>query len=240
MSPPKLSKMYLLSPETFQKYKNNIINEHALSDLDKRMLKILYNKKMNNVQKWYNYRQQLIRYTNLERNNVLHTNVSANVDKSVQPTLVDDIDDDDNSDIDQSIEQPKQHFYNYEDTQGYMYDNETTRLNKEEFEKSLPPLDMEKFNKIVNPNIHSNYDLNNESLNENDQPESTSTPTFSNKRIVELSTPTSSKKNTKPKLKPPQLAIKKHLTRLATKRALSEPGSQSGKGRPIQRWTKLK
>lgn len=244
MSPPKLSKMYLLSPETFQKYKNNILNESALSDLDKRMLKILYNKKMNNIQKWYNYRQQLIRYTNLERNNVSHMNSANNVDKSVQPTLVDKsvqptlIDDDDISDIDQSIEPPKKHLFDYDDTQGYIYDNETPRMNKEEFESSLPPLDMVKFNQIVNRKLDSN-DLLDESLNENDQPKTTSTPTCINRQIVDLHTPTTTKNVPKPKLKPPQIAIRKHMTRLA-KRTMSEPGHQIGKGRKIQRWTKLK
>lgn len=64
--------MLLLNPESYNKLKDEITNGQELSFLDKKMSKILKNRKINDVKKWYLYRQQLIKYALLKRNSILN------------------------------------------------------------------------------------------------------------------------------------------------------------------------
>lgn len=59
--------MLLLPPETYEKLKNDIEENNNQSLFDTAMTKILNNKNFSDNEKWYNYRNELIKYLNLRR-----------------------------------------------------------------------------------------------------------------------------------------------------------------------------
>lgn len=62
-----LNKMLLLSPEVYEKLKNDIDDTKSKSRFDKVMVKILQNKSLSDKEKWYNYRNELIKFSNIKR-----------------------------------------------------------------------------------------------------------------------------------------------------------------------------
>lgn len=63
-----LQRMIVIPPDLFQYFKDTVYEDKELGSLDKEMRKILRNKKLNSTQKWYEYRQNLIKYGNKKRN----------------------------------------------------------------------------------------------------------------------------------------------------------------------------
>lgn len=61
--------MIVLPPETFEKWKHIITDDTQLSALDKEMKKILYNKKLNALNKWHYYRENLMSYMKTKKTN---------------------------------------------------------------------------------------------------------------------------------------------------------------------------
>jgi hypothetical protein len=62
-----LQRMIVIPSHTFEKWKNIVIHDQKLSDLDKNMKLILNNTKLNDFTKWQLYRQNLIKFTNSAR-----------------------------------------------------------------------------------------------------------------------------------------------------------------------------
>lgn len=62
-----LQRMIVIPSHTFEKWKNIVIHDQKLSDLDKNMKSILNNTKLNDVTKWQLYRQNLMKFTNSMR-----------------------------------------------------------------------------------------------------------------------------------------------------------------------------
>lgn len=58
-----LQRMIVIPPEVFEKWKHIITEDQNLSTLDKHMKNILYNKNLNNVNKWHQYREKLLKYS---------------------------------------------------------------------------------------------------------------------------------------------------------------------------------
>lgn len=70
-----LSKMYLISPQTLEKFKSE---ELSRSQLDNEMKKILLMNKISDAKKWYLYRQQLMKFANKIRRNIHSDNINNN------------------------------------------------------------------------------------------------------------------------------------------------------------------
>ncbi len=63
----KLTKMYVLPEETFNKWKSSVEHINTFSPFDCEMKRILYNKKLSDLNKWYLYRQNLLKYAEMKR-----------------------------------------------------------------------------------------------------------------------------------------------------------------------------
>lgn len=59
-----LRRMIVIDPELFEKYKNLIIEEKQLSDTDRKLKNILLDNRLNDSDKWYLYRQVILRQPN--------------------------------------------------------------------------------------------------------------------------------------------------------------------------------
>lgn len=59
--------MIVIPPELYTKLKDNFNNDAELSHLDKSMKEILKNKKLSDHEKWYVYRQNLVKFANKKR-----------------------------------------------------------------------------------------------------------------------------------------------------------------------------
>jgi len=68
-----LQRMIVIPPEIFEKFKHLVLEDEQLTDLDKMMKSILYNKKLNDLNKWHLYRQNLIKYSSMKRKNAHET-----------------------------------------------------------------------------------------------------------------------------------------------------------------------
>ena len=55
-----LQKMILISPELFKKWKQLQVEDEQLSETDRKLKNIISNKKMNETEKWYHYKQVLL------------------------------------------------------------------------------------------------------------------------------------------------------------------------------------
>lgn len=55
--------MIIIPPEVFEKWKHIITEDSQLSKLDKKLKNIIYNKQMNDIDKWHHYRENLMKYT---------------------------------------------------------------------------------------------------------------------------------------------------------------------------------
>lgn len=62
-----LQRMIVIPPDTFERWKNIVVEDKKLSELDREMRKILYDNKLNTISKWYHYRQNLLKYLNTNR-----------------------------------------------------------------------------------------------------------------------------------------------------------------------------
>lgn len=80
-----LVKMYVLPEETFNKWKVSVDYVKSFSPFDREMKRILYDKKLNDVTKWHLYRQNLMKYTNMKRQNINMERVEKN--KNVNSTI---------------------------------------------------------------------------------------------------------------------------------------------------------
>lgn len=63
----KLKRMILISPELFDKLKSSLNFGSALNNFDREIYKILKDKNLNTSQKWYRYRQILMRQSEIQR-----------------------------------------------------------------------------------------------------------------------------------------------------------------------------
>lgn len=71
----KLQRMIVIPPEVFDKWKHIITEDEKLSDLDKRMKTILFNKSINDINKWHQYRENLLKYSFIRKGNLKTTHV---------------------------------------------------------------------------------------------------------------------------------------------------------------------
>lgn len=62
-----LQRMIVIPGHTFEKWKNIIIQDDKMSELDKNMKVILHNSKLDDMSKWHLYRQNLIHFSNSKR-----------------------------------------------------------------------------------------------------------------------------------------------------------------------------
>lgn len=63
-----LQRMIVIHPELFKKFKHIITEDQNLTDLDKKMKTILHNKNLNDINKWYQYRESLLKFSFLKKN----------------------------------------------------------------------------------------------------------------------------------------------------------------------------
>ncbi len=63
MSSNNLQRMIIIPPEVFDKWKNIITEDQQLSQLDKSMRNIIYNKNLNEIDKWHHYRENLLKFS---------------------------------------------------------------------------------------------------------------------------------------------------------------------------------
>ena len=69
MNKTNLERMIIIPPEIFDKWKHIITEDQNLSELDKKMKAILYDKNLNNINKWHQYRENLLKYSFSKKNN---------------------------------------------------------------------------------------------------------------------------------------------------------------------------
>lgn len=62
-----MQRMIVIPTDVFTKLKNLLDNDKNLDILDQNMKKVLYSKNLNSVQKWYMYRQNLMKYGDQKR-----------------------------------------------------------------------------------------------------------------------------------------------------------------------------
>lgn len=58
-----LQRMIVIPPEIFDKWKHIIVEDKKLTELDKNMKNILYNKSLNDINKWHRYNENLLKYS---------------------------------------------------------------------------------------------------------------------------------------------------------------------------------
>ncbi len=63
-----LSKMLLLPPATYERLRNEILFDSRMSNFDQKMADILKNKKLSDSDKWILYKRELLRKSNVKRN----------------------------------------------------------------------------------------------------------------------------------------------------------------------------
>lgn len=63
-----LQRMIVIHPELFNKFKHIITEDQNLTQLDKKMKLILHNKNLNDINKWYQYRECLFKFSFLKNN----------------------------------------------------------------------------------------------------------------------------------------------------------------------------
>lgn len=71
-----LQRMIVIHPELFKKFKHIITEDQNLTELDKKMKSILHNKNLNDINKWYQYRESLFKFSFLKNNKLtkkMHT-----------------------------------------------------------------------------------------------------------------------------------------------------------------------
>ena len=69
MNKTNLERMIIIPPEIFDKWKHIITEDQNLSELDRKMKTILYDKNLNNINKWYQYRENLLKYSFSKKSN---------------------------------------------------------------------------------------------------------------------------------------------------------------------------
>ena len=69
MNKTNLERMIIIPPEIFDKWKHIITEDQNLSELDRKMKTILYDKNLNNINKWHQYRENLLKYSFSKKNN---------------------------------------------------------------------------------------------------------------------------------------------------------------------------
>lgn len=65
-----LQRMIVIHPELFKKFKHIITEDQNLTELDKKMKAILHNKNLNDINKWYHYRESLLKFSFLKKNKI--------------------------------------------------------------------------------------------------------------------------------------------------------------------------
>lgn len=69
-----LQRMIIIPPDVFEKWRHIIIDDKRISELDRKMKNIIYNKNLNDIDKWYHYRENLLKYTFNRKNDKLNIN----------------------------------------------------------------------------------------------------------------------------------------------------------------------
>lgn len=65
-----LQRMIIIPPDVFDKWKHIITEDQKLSQLDKSMKSIINNKNMNEIDKWHQYRENLLKFSFAKKNDV--------------------------------------------------------------------------------------------------------------------------------------------------------------------------
>lgn len=77
--------MFIVPPEIFEKWKDFLVEDKRLSDLDKQMKNILYNNKITDLEKWQLYKQNLQKYINTKSG--ISFNNKINIDNNNREIL---------------------------------------------------------------------------------------------------------------------------------------------------------
>lgn len=90
MSDNNLQRMIIIPPDIFNKWKHIITEDQKLSELDKSMKKILYNTNINDINKWHQYRENLLKYTFSKKRDLKlnHLLKPITADKSQQTNVI--------------------------------------------------------------------------------------------------------------------------------------------------------
>lgn len=90
MSNNNLQRMIVIPPEIFEKWKHIISEDQKLSILDKKMRDILFNSKLNDINKWYQYRENLLKYSFSKKGSIKlsHTLKPITSEKSMQTNRI--------------------------------------------------------------------------------------------------------------------------------------------------------
>lgn len=90
MHSSKLQRMIVIPPEVFDKWKHIITEDTKLSDLDKRMKTILFDKNINDINKWHQYRENLLKYSFIQKGSLKtsHAMPPITSEKSIQTNLI--------------------------------------------------------------------------------------------------------------------------------------------------------
>lgn len=72
-----LQRMIVIPSEVFEKYKHIFHEDNFLSELDKKMRKILIDKNLNQIDKWHQYRENLLKFSFSKSKNDLQANIPA-------------------------------------------------------------------------------------------------------------------------------------------------------------------
>lgn len=80
--------MVVVPPELFDKWKDVFLEDQKLSFLDKEMKNVLNNSKLDDINKWYLYREKLLKYLHSKKKNDSSNNKSKIlVDQSTQSNI---------------------------------------------------------------------------------------------------------------------------------------------------------
>lgn len=85
-----LQRMIIIPPEVFNKWKHIITEDQKLTDLDKKMKNIIYNNNLNDIDKWYQYRENLLKYSFAKKGNAIlkHSLKPITSEKSMQTNRI--------------------------------------------------------------------------------------------------------------------------------------------------------
>lgn len=85
-----LQRMIVIPPDVFDKWKHIITEDEKLTQLDKKMKNIIYNKNLNDIDKWHQYRENLLKYSFAKKGNEVlnHTMKKITSEKSMQTNRI--------------------------------------------------------------------------------------------------------------------------------------------------------
>lgn len=85
-----LQRMIVIPPDVFDKWKHIITEDEKLTQLDKKMKNIIYNKHLNDIDKWHQYRENLLKYSFANKGNdvLKHAVKTITSEKSIQTNRI--------------------------------------------------------------------------------------------------------------------------------------------------------